>query len=93
MAANLPDMVLGFEDEVWWSREAQLQREAWSDDEPVRLVDKTIPVKDPEGKAMACWGLYVPTVSQLLWHFVGASRQRGYLRLARVAGHIRYDPG
>jgi hypothetical protein len=54
MAANLPDMVLGFEDEVWWSREAQLQRDAWSDDKPVRLMDKTVPAKDPEGKAMAC---------------------------------------
>ena len=54
MATHHPDIALGFEDEVWWSREAQLQREAWSDDKPVRLVDKTIPAKDPEGKAMAC---------------------------------------
>jgi hypothetical protein len=54
MAANLPDMVLGFEDKVWWSREAQLQRDAWSDDKPVRLMGKTVPAKDPEGKAMAC---------------------------------------
>ena len=59
MAANHPDLVLGFEDEVWWSREAQPQMHAWSDDKPVRLVEKTVPAKDPEGKAVACYGLYV----------------------------------
>jgi hypothetical protein len=54
MAANQPDMVRGFEDEVWWSREAQPQMPAWSDGQPVRLVGKTVSAKDPEGKAMAC---------------------------------------
>jgi transposase len=70
MAANQPDMVLGFEDEVWWSREAQPQMHAWSDGKPVRLMEKTVPAKDPEGKAMACYGLYVPTASQMLLRFV-----------------------
>ena len=57
MAANHPDLALGFEDEVWWSREAQPQMHAWSADKPVRLVDKTVPAQDPEGKAVACYGL------------------------------------
>jgi transposase len=70
MAANHPDIVLGFEDEVWWSREAQPQMHAWSDDKPVRLVAKTVPAKDPEGKAVACYGLYVPTANQMLLRFV-----------------------
>jgi len=50
MAANHADIALGFEAEVWWSREAQPHMHAWSDDKPVRLVEKTVPAKDPEGK-------------------------------------------
>jgi hypothetical protein len=70
MAANHPDLALGFEDEVWWSREAQPQMPAWSDDHPRRLVEKTVPAKAPEGKAVACSGLYVPTAHQMVWRFV-----------------------
>jgi hypothetical protein len=57
MAANHPDLALGFAADVWWSREAQPQMQAWSDGKPVRLVEKTVPAKDPEGTAMACDGL------------------------------------
>jgi hypothetical protein len=66
MAATHPDIALGFEDDVWWSREAQPQLHAWSDDAPVRLVAQTVPAKDPEGKAMACYGLYVPMTTRML---------------------------
>jgi hypothetical protein len=65
MAANHPDIALGFADEVWWSREAPPQRHAWSDDKPVRLVEKTVPAKDPEGNTVACYGLDVPTANQM----------------------------
>jgi DDE superfamily endonuclease len=70
MAAHHPDLALGFADDVGWSREAQPQRPAWSDDQPLRLVEKTVPVKDPEGKAVACSGLYGPTAHQLWWRVV-----------------------
>jgi DDE superfamily endonuclease len=70
MAANHPDIALGFEDEVWGSREAQPQMHAWSDDTPLRLVEKTVPPEDPEGKAVACYGLYIPTANQMLLRFV-----------------------
>jgi DDE superfamily endonuclease len=70
MVTKRPDLALGFEDEVWWSRTAQPQMHAWSDDKPVRLVEKAVPAKDPEGKAMACYGLYVPTANQMLLRFV-----------------------
>jgi hypothetical protein len=66
MATQHPNRALGFEDEVWWSREAQPQMHAWSDDKPVRLVEKAVPAKDPEGKAVACDGLYVPTAHHML---------------------------
>jgi hypothetical protein len=42
----------------------------WSDDQPVRLVEKSVPATDPEGKAVACYGLYVPTASQMWLRFV-----------------------
>jgi transposase len=71
MAANQQDRARGFADDVWWSREAPPHMQAWSDGEPVRLVEKTVPAQDPEGKAMACDGLYVPTARQMLWRFVG----------------------
>lgn len=62
--------MLGFEDDVWWSRAAQPHRQAWSDDTPVHLVAQTVPAKDPEGKALACDGLYVPTAHPMLWRCV-----------------------
>jgi hypothetical protein len=70
MAATHPDLVLGFADDVWWSREAQPALHAWSDDTPVRRVEKTVPAKDPGGKAVACDGLYVPIAHHMLWRFV-----------------------
>jgi hypothetical protein len=70
MAVNHPDIALGFEDEVWWSRAAQPQRPACSTATPVRLVEKAVPAKDPEGKAVACYGLYVPTAHHMLLRFV-----------------------
>jgi hypothetical protein len=70
MAMHHPDFALGCEDEVWWSRAAQPHMHAWSDDKPVRLVEKTVPAKDPEGKALACYGLSVPTAHHMLWRFV-----------------------
>jgi hypothetical protein len=70
MATKHPNLALGFADEVWWSREAQPQMHAWSDDKPVRLVEKAVPAKDPEGKPVACDGLYVPTAHHMLLRFV-----------------------
>jgi hypothetical protein len=70
MAANNPDIVLGFEDEVWWSRAARPQMHAWSDARPVHLVEQMVPRQDPEGKAIACYGLYVPAGNQMFLRFV-----------------------
>jgi hypothetical protein len=53
-----PDWLLGFEDEVWWSRMTQPHLHAWSaDGQPQRLVEQTVakrrhPEDDP--KALAC---------------------------------------
>jgi transposase len=53
-----PDWVLGFCDETWWSRFAQPNLSAWTEQEqPVRLVEKTKAKDDPDAKALACYGL------------------------------------
>jgi hypothetical protein len=70
MAVKPPDLGLGFEAEVWWSRTAQPALQAWSDDQPVRRVAKTVPAQDPGGKAVACDGLDVPTAHQRLGRVV-----------------------
>jgi len=70
LAENNPDIALGFEDEVWWSRAAQPHMHAWSDTDPLRLLQKHVPAKDAEAKAIACYGLYVPALNQMLLRFV-----------------------
>jgi hypothetical protein len=52
--------VLGFEDEVWWSRLAHPALHSWAAaDQPLRLVEQAIAKDDPDPKALACYGLLV----------------------------------
>jgi len=55
---------------VWWSRERQPDLHSWSEQEPLRLVQQQVSRKDPEGKAIACYGLYLPSLNQMLLRFV-----------------------
>jgi transposase len=58
LARQHPDWLLGFEDEVWWSRLARPALHAWQDDAcPLRLVEQTVARDDPDPKALACYGL------------------------------------
>ncbi len=58
LAQQHPDWLLGFEDEVWWSRLARPPLHAWQDDaHPLRLIEQTVARDDPETKALACYGL------------------------------------
>jgi transposase len=58
LAQRHPDWLLGFEDEVWWSRLAQPALYAWQDDaQPLRLIEQTLARDDPDPKALACYGL------------------------------------
>jgi DDE superfamily endonuclease len=60
VAASHPDWVLGFEDEVWWSRVALPALHAWSEaTEGMRLVEREVAKDDPDPKALACYGLLV----------------------------------
>ncbi len=63
--------MLGFADEVWWSRLAHPNLHSWTPDgHELRLVEKTIPKTDPDPKAIACYGLLLPrtnTLDEHLW--------------------------
>jgi transposase len=58
LAERNEDLLLGFLDEVWWSRLARPDLFAWQDDrQPLRLVEQTVARADPDPKAIACYGL------------------------------------
>jgi transposase len=62
--------VLGFQDEVWWSRLAQPSLHAWTPDKPLALASKQADKTDPDKKALACYGLFLPQASTMLLRFV-----------------------
>jgi hypothetical protein len=60
VAASHPGWALGFEDETWWSRLAQPALPAWTPaQQPLRVVEQTMPPTDPDPKALAGYGLLV----------------------------------
>jgi DDE superfamily endonuclease len=62
--------VLGYADEVWWSRLAQPQLHTWAAGQPLRLLAKTATKHDPEPKALACYGLLRADTHQIWLRFV-----------------------
>lgn len=63
--------MLGFVDEVWWSRLAPPSLHAWAPAErAVRLVAKPLGPHAPEPKALACYGVLLratPTLPEQIW--------------------------
>jgi hypothetical protein len=58
--------VLGFEDETWWSRLARPALHAWAEpDRPLRLVEQPVATEDPDPKALACYGLFLPEADEM----------------------------
>lgn len=50
--------MLGFADEVWWSRQEQPTLHTWTDAQhPLRLVEQRVASSDPDPKALACYGV------------------------------------
>jgi transposase len=71
LAEAHPDWVLGFADETWWSRLALPAVDAWSlEDQPLRLGEPEADRKDPEPKALACYGLLRYDTGEMLLRFV-----------------------
>jgi hypothetical protein len=62
--------VLGYVDEVWWSRLAQPNMHAWSFDQPLRLVEQPMDKDDQQPKALACYGVWLPEQQNMLLRFV-----------------------
>jgi hypothetical protein len=62
--------VLGYQDEVWWSRLAHPDLHAWSDGGPLRLHEPPTDVGDREAKALACYGLLRGDTGGMLLRFV-----------------------
>jgi len=57
--------VQGFCDETWWSRFAQPNLSAWTEeDRPLRLVEKIKAKDDPDPKALACYGMLLRWVNE-----------------------------
>src|SRR4051794_34068834 len=54
LAEAHPEWVLGYQDEVWWSRLARPGLHAWAGEEPMRLQE---PPSDADPKALACYGI------------------------------------
>jgi hypothetical protein len=63
---------LGFEDETWFSHfERPSLHSSWADaTKPVRLVEKEARKDDPEPKALACYGMYLPEFKETWLRFV-----------------------
>ncbi len=60
--------MVGFEDEVWWSRFALPSMHAWSDPgKPPRLIQRSAAKDDPDPKAISCYGLYLPELDGQTW--------------------------
>jgi DDE superfamily endonuclease len=62
--------VLGFQDEVWWSRLARPALHAWAGGEPLRLREPPADAEDHDPKALACYGLLRGDTGGMMLRFV-----------------------
>jgi len=70
LSASHPEWVLGFEDEVWWSRVAQPALRAWTDGPPMKVQLLTSDPSDPDPDAIACYGFLRHDTHQVMLRFV-----------------------
>jgi transposase len=62
---------LGFEDETWFSRFERPSLHSWAEaGRPTRLLEKKAAKDDPEPKALACYGMYLPGIGETWLRFV-----------------------
>jgi transposase len=70
LAERHPDWVVGFEDEVWWSRLARPPLRAWSAGDPLKLHVPSRPEDDPDPIAICCYGLLRQDTDKVMLRFV-----------------------
>jgi transposase len=91
LSRGRPGWAFGFADEVWFSRLVQPALHAWAaDGERVRLAAPAADPADPEAKALACYGLWLPEPGRMLLRFVAGRPVSGITCtfLAWVAGQL-----
>jgi hypothetical protein len=70
LAERTPGWVVGYLDEVWWSRFAQPMMHSWAPEgDPLRLVSRQKQKGDVEVKALSCYGVLIekePRLEMLL---------------------------
>lgn len=69
-AATHPEWVLGYADEVWWSRLQQPRLHTWTLSAALPLQELTARADDPDPKALACYGLLRADTGKLWLRFV-----------------------
>lgn len=75
LAKQKPDWAFGYQDETWWSRYAHPSLHSWAENgEFLKLIAKVEDAKDPEPKAIACYGLAVH------WYTETGKHQEVWLR-------------
>ena len=57
VSAKHPDWVLGFVDEVWWSRLQRPRMQAWADGHPLKMHVLKADDNDPDPIAICCYGI------------------------------------
>jgi DDE superfamily endonuclease len=81
LARGRPGWAFGFADEVWFSRLAQPSLHAWAAAaERLRLATHAAGRDDPEAKALACYGLWLPERERMLLRFVAGRPVSGVTR-------------
>jgi transposase len=70
LAAKHPEWVLGFLDEVWWSRIARPPLRAWSAGDPVKMHVVSRREDDPDPVAICCYGLLRQDTDKVMLRFV-----------------------
>jgi transposase len=70
LAGKHPEWVVGFLDEVWWSRLARPPLRAWSADDPLKMHVLSRPEDDPDPVAICCYGLLRQDTDRVLLRFV-----------------------
>jgi transposase len=91
LARGRPGRAVGLADEVWFSRLAQPALHTWAAaDERLRLAAHAADPADPEAKASACYGLWLPERERMLPRFVAGRPVSAVTRafLAWVAGRL-----
>jgi transposase len=70
LAGKHAEWVVGFVDEVWWSRLARPPLRAWSAGDPLKMHVLSRPDSDPDPVAICCYGLLRQDTDKVILRFV-----------------------